>query len=94
MPDKNKYIEEFERATPIWYEEILDKLKEKDCVLCGVNPKKLFELSKALTAHKAEVREEIKKDMIIKMNGWHGTGKAMVEDYFQALARIENKPNQ
>jgi len=26
--------------------------------------------------------EEIKKDMLVKMKDWHGTGKAMVEDYF------------
>lgn len=30
----------------------------------------------------AEERERVKKDMLKKMKDWHGTGIAMIEDYF------------
>lgn len=37
---------------------------------------------------KAEEREFLEKDMFIRMSEWHGTGRAMVEDYFKIIRRI------
>ncbi len=35
-------------------------------------------------------RERIKKDMLVVMKEWHGTGTAMVNDYFKALTQPNN----
>jgi len=46
-------------------------------------------IRKALSQAKAEgaeeERERIHKDMLVRMKEWHGTGTAMVNDYFKAL---------
>lgn len=44
-----------------------------------------FALSESALAVK-EALERQKKDMLIKMANWHGTGKAMIEDYFASLS--------
>ena len=38
-----------------------------------------------LDKQKQEERDRIKQDMISKMHNWHGTGLAMINDYFKKL---------
>lgn len=42
-------------------------------------------LRPVLTQNTADTLERVREDMLIKMEKWHGTGLAMVEDYFKAL---------
>ena len=36
---------------------------------------------------RAEERASLRHDMIVKMHGWHGTGLAMINDYFKRLTK-------
>ena len=42
-------------------------------------------LQEVYTQGGLDERKRIEKDMLVKMNGWHGTGRAMVVDYFASL---------
>lgn len=42
-------------------------------------------LKKSLTSLVQQSKEELKKDMLIKTKEWHGTGNAIVNDYFNSL---------
>ena len=42
-------------------------------------------VEKLLDKQKQEERGRIKQDMISKMHNWHGTGLAMINDYFKKL---------
>ncbi len=42
-------------------------------------------IRKYLTEAVEQERENLKRDMLVKMKEWHGTGTAMVNDYFKAL---------
>ena len=42
-------------------------------------------VEKLLDKQKQEERDRIKQDMISKMHNWHGTGLAMINDYFKKL---------
>jgi len=59
MKTKEKIIEEFQKATPIWHKELPKELHNKSCPVCGIIPDNLLKLSKALSQQKQEIVEEI-----------------------------------
>jgi len=46
-------------------------------------------VEKLLDKQKQEERGRIKQDMISKMHNWHGTGLAMINDYFKKLTNTK-----
>ena len=40
---------------------------------------------------RAEERANLRRDMTAKMRGWHGTGLAMIDDYYKILSS-QDKP--
>lgn len=49
------------------------------------------EITKTVSLAQTAERASIKKDMLIRMKEWHGTGPAMVKDYFALTEDGENK---
>lgn len=41
-------IIDFIQSTPIWYNQLHPKIKEKECMICGIDPGRMLVLAEAL----------------------------------------------
>jgi len=76
-----------------WMKEFEDLFQDSDyvdrrdgcwCVDGFVDDEKLKNF---IDLVKAEERASLRHDMIVKMHAWHGTGLAMINDYFKRLTK-------
>ena len=60
---EDKIIKEFIETTPSWHKELLKPMVDvsEPCIMCGVIPDKLLELSEALSSQRQHFVEEVEK---------------------------------
>ena len=67
-------IKQFIKDTPIWHDSFPKEFQNKDCIACGVRPRFLLDVSKALAEERLSMINKVKataeKMKVEESRGW------------------------
>lgn len=92
-PSTREWLDKLDAEIMEWLYEMVKECFDTEFVHDSTKLRKILEenLSFLLASTRREVVEEVKRDMLAKTRGWHGTATAMITDYFSSLTEPNKK---